>query len=54
MRAWETGGDFQAQIQQDSEVRRYLNPEQLEAVFSLERQLKYVDQIFDRVFGSNH
>lgn len=54
MRAWETGGDFQAQIQQDSEVRRYLNPEQLEAVFSLERQLKYVDQIFDRVFGSNN
>jgi adenylosuccinate lyase len=52
MRAWETGGDFRAAIERDEAVRRHLSPEQLAGAFSLERQLRNVDAIFQRVFNS--
>jgi adenylosuccinate lyase len=51
MRAWEEEGDFRAAIEADPEVRAVLNPEQIAAAFSLERQLRNVDRIFERVFG---
>ena len=51
MRAWETEGDFRAAVEADPEIRRYLTPEQIAEAFSLERQLRNVDKIFDRVFG---
>jgi len=53
MRSWETGGDFRAAIESDDEVRKYLKPDQIEGAFSLGRQLRNVDAIFARVFGSD-
>ena len=52
MEAWESEGDFRASVYADSLIQRYLAPEQLDDVFSLERQLGNVDRIFERVFGS--
>src|SRR5215472_461528 len=50
MRAWETEGDFRAAVDADPEIRKVLKPEQIAEAFSLERQLRNVDQIFARVF----
>jgi adenylosuccinate lyase len=52
MQSWETGSDFRAAIASDSEISKYLKNEDLERSFGLERQLRNVDAIFRRVFGS--
>jgi adenylosuccinate lyase len=52
MRAWETEGDFRAALEADSEISRFLSGAQLDLTFSVERQLKHVDRIFERVFGN--
>ncbi len=51
MRAWEQEGDFRAAIEADPEIRAVLTPEQIGQAFSAERQLRNVDNIFERVFG---
>jgi len=53
MRAWETEGDFRAAIENDPEIRAVLSREKIAEAFSLERQLRNVDKIFQRVFGSD-
>jgi len=50
MRAWEEEGDFRAAVEADPEIRAVLTPEKIAEAFSLERQLRNVDQIFARVF----
>jgi adenylosuccinate lyase len=50
MLAWRTDGDFRLSIQKDATVARHLSEAQLAHTFSLERQLKNVHAIFDRVF----
>jgi adenylosuccinate lyase len=50
MQAWESDGDFHAAVQSDPRILAYLTEEQLNLVFSLTRQLRNVDQIFERVF----
>jgi adenylosuccinate lyase len=50
MQAWRTDGDFRLSIQEDATIARYLSEAQLAHAFSLERQLKNVHAIFDRVF----
>src|SRR5205823_6003365 len=52
MEAWENEGDFRAAVAADPEISRLLTAGQLAQTFSLERQLKHVDAIFDRVFGA--
>ena len=52
MRAWEEEGDFRAAIEADPEVRAFLTPDRIANAFSVERQLRNVDKIFARVFGS--
>ena len=52
MRAWEEEGDFRAAIEADPEIRAALKPQQIAEAFSVERQLRNVDTIFSRVFGS--
>jgi adenylosuccinate lyase len=49
MRAWEEGSDFRADIEADPEIRAALTPEQIAGSFSLERQLRNVDRIFERL-----
>jgi adenylosuccinate lyase len=51
MRAWEEEGDFRASIEADPEIRAILSPEKIAESFSLERQLRNVGLIFDRVFS---
>ena len=51
MEAWENEADFRAAIEADPQVRGYVSPEQLAETFSLKRQLRHVDAIFNRVFG---
>jgi len=51
MEAWENDGDFRAAIENDVEISSLLSREKLAETFSLERQLKHIDAIFDRVFG---
>jgi adenylosuccinate lyase len=50
MRAWESDGDFHAAIESDPEIRAVLSPEQIAEAFSLDRQLRNVDRIFERLF----
>ncbi|MCS6951251.1 MAG: adenylosuccinate lyase [Bryobacterales bacterium] len=52
MKAWEEEGDFRAAIESDPEIRAVLSAEQIAEAFSLERQLRHVDRIFERVFGA--
>jgi adenylosuccinate lyase len=51
MRAWEEDGDFRAAVEADPEIRAVLAPERIAEAFSLSRQLRNVDRIFERVFG---
>jgi adenylosuccinate lyase len=51
MRCWEQGADFRAAIESDPEIRAVLSPEQIAHAFSLDRQLRNVGRIFERVFG---
>ncbi|MBE7157191.1 MAG: adenylosuccinate lyase [Rhodospirillales bacterium] len=51
MQAWEEESDFEAAIRADEGIRAYLSTEQLDNTFSLDRQLKHVGTIFDRVFA---
>jgi adenylosuccinate lyase len=53
MKAWEEEGDFRAAIENDAEILKVLRKEKIGAAFSLERQLKNVDAIFDRVFKNS-
>jgi adenylosuccinate lyase len=50
MQAWEQESDFRSAIENDREVQNRLSPEKLAEAFSVERQLRYVDAIFARVF----
>jgi adenylosuccinate lyase len=51
MKAWSEEGDFRAAIESRPEVRALLSAEQIAWSFSVERQLKSVDAIFQRVFA---
>jgi len=51
MEAFEIETEFRPRIEADPEIARYLNKEQIAQAFSLERQLRHVGAIFDRVFG---
>ena len=50
MRAWEEEGDFRAAVEADPEIRAAMAPEQIAEAFSLDRQLRNIDRIFERVF----
>jgi adenylosuccinate lyase len=54
MRAWEEESDFRALVESDAEIRQALGPQGITRSFSLERQLRNVDKIFERVFPSTH
>lgn len=51
MRAWRNGEDFRRLVSADPDISRTLTPADLDAVFNLDRQLRHVDTIFERVFG---
>ncbi len=53
LRAWEENGSFREMVEADPDVNRVLEPDDYERAFSLGRQLRNVDAIFERVFGSS-
>ena len=52
MHCWQTGGSFQEAIRADTQIRRYLTSDAIDRTFSLPRQLRHVDALFQRVFES--
>jgi adenylosuccinate lyase len=53
MAAWETDGSFRERVASDARIAKYLDAKALAHTFDLKRQLRYVDAIFDRVFGAH-
>jgi adenylosuccinate lyase len=51
MRAWKEGKNFRELIDNDKEITLWLTPKQIGRAFDLQRQLRNVDKIFQRVFG---
>src|SRR6201998_4776165 len=51
MAAWETETSFRERVANDSRIAKFLNARALEHTFDLQRQLRYVDAIFARVFA---
>jgi adenylosuccinate lyase len=53
MASWETDTSFRERVEKDARVTKYLTPKEIEHTFDLKRQLRYVDNIFERVFGEH-
>ena len=53
MASWDTDTSFRERVEKDARVTKYLTPKEIEHTFDLKRQLRYVDNIFDRVFGEH-
>lgn len=52
MRAWDGGGGFADLVRGEPEIAERLDGNALEEIFGIERHLRHVDAIFERVFGS--
>ncbi len=53
MAVWESDTSFQERVSKDERIAKYLDSKALAHTFDLQRQLRYVDAIFDRVFGAH-
>jgi len=53
MAAWETDTSFRDRVAADVRITKYLDAKALAHTFDLQRQLRYVDAIFARVFGAH-
>jgi adenylosuccinate lyase len=51
MAAWESDANFRERVASDARITKYLDAKALANTFDLQRQLRYVDAIFARVFG---
>ncbi len=50
LKVWDTGQDFKSLLLSDNEVRAHLSERDIEELFSTEYHLRYVEDIFARVF----
>ena len=50
MNAFENETDFREKVEADPDITALLTPPEIERSFSLDRQLRHVDRIFERVF----
>jgi len=53
MAAWESDTSFRERVSKDPRIAKVLDSKALAYTFDLQRQLRYVDAIFDRVFGAH-
>ncbi|HUN61809.1 MAG TPA: adenylosuccinate lyase [Candidatus Sulfotelmatobacter sp.] len=53
MAAWESETSFRERVGKDLRITKYLTPKELDSTFDLQRQLRNVDKLFDRVFGAH-
>src|SRR3984893_13519109 len=51
MAAWESDSNFRERVAGDARITKYLDTKALAHAFDLQRQLRYVDAIFARVFA---
>ena len=51
MAAWESDTSFRDRVARDARITKYLDAAALAHTFDLQRQLRYVDAIFARVFA---
>jgi adenylosuccinate lyase len=51
--AWESDSSFQERVSHDARIAKYLDASALAHTFDLQRQLRFVDAIFNRVFGAH-
>jgi adenylosuccinate lyase len=51
MKVWEENRDFRALLAEDPDVKKLLKPAELAECFNLDRGLRHVDAVFDRVLG---
>ncbi|HXJ93274.1 MAG TPA: adenylosuccinate lyase [Terriglobia bacterium] len=51
MQVWDTRQDFKTLVERDADIAQHLKPREIARAFSLDRQLRYVDTVFSRVFG---
>jgi adenylosuccinate lyase len=51
MRVWREGGEFLEALMGDGEIMSIVTEEELRGCFQLERSLRHVDYIFERVLG---
>src|SRR2546423_1322118 len=54
MKSWDEGADFRGLDSKDKEITGTLSQEQIDAVFSLEKYLRNVDQVFARAFDETN
>ena len=52
MAAWESETSFEQRVAADAGIRKFLDEKALAHTFDLQRQLRAVDAIFHRVFGT--
>jgi adenylosuccinate lyase len=52
MDVWAGKGDLKSLLAEDPDIQKWLTTDELEAPFDLDRQLRYVDTIYERVFSS--
>ncbi|MEW6440711.1 MAG: adenylosuccinate lyase [bacterium] len=52
MKAWQENLEFFALCRDDPEIGRHLSSAELEGIFQTDRSMRYIDAIFERVFGS--
>jgi adenylosuccinate lyase len=50
MKCWDEGRDFRELVSADRDIAAHLSEKQIDEVFSLDRYLRNVDQVFARVF----
>ena len=53
MAAWEAETSFRERVEKDPRITKYLSAKELENTFDLNRQLRHVDKLFERVFGAH-
>jgi adenylosuccinate lyase len=53
MAAWESETSFRERVGKDARITKFLDAKGLEETFSLKRQLRSIDQVFERVFGAH-
>jgi len=53
MAAWESDTSFQQRVANDPRITKYLDAQGLAHTFDLQRQLRFVDALFERTFGAH-
>ncbi len=51
LEAWKTGKAFKGLLLEDQEIKQHLPEKDIEEIFSIDYHLKYVDELFGRVFA---